>query len=146
MIYLVEDDDNIRKLVKYALEKEGFEVTGFSVPKEFWKAMHMAIPELVILDIMLPEEDGLSILKRLKENNKTEKENVIMEKTMEIKGMMCGHCEAAVKKALEALPEVARADVSHEKGTAVVTLQAEVADAVLKKAVEEKDYEVVSVQ
>ncbi len=81
-----------------------------------------------------------------KENNKTEKENVIMEKTMEIKGMMCGHCEAAVKKALEALPEVARADVSHEKGTAVVTLQAEVADDVLKKAVEEKDYEVVSVQ
>lgn len=81
-----------------------------------------------------------------KENNKTEKENVIMEKTMEIKGMMCGHCEAAVKKALEALPEVARADVSHEKGTAVVTLQAEVADDVLKKAVEEKDYEVVSVR
>lgn len=69
-----------------------------------------------------------------------------MEKTMEIKGMMCGHCEAAVKKALEALPEVARADVSHEKGTAVVTLQAEVADDVLKKAVEEKDYEVVSVR
>jgi two-component system alkaline phosphatase synthesis response regulator PhoP len=78
MIYLVEDDDNIRKLVKYALEKEGFEVTGFSVPKEFWKAMHMAIPELVILDIMLPEEDGLSILKRLKENNKTEQIPVIM--------------------------------------------------------------------
>lgn len=78
MIYLVEDDDNIRKLVKYALEKEGFEVTGFSVPKEFWEAMHMAIPELVILDIMLPEEDGLSILKRLKENNKTEQIPVIM--------------------------------------------------------------------
>ena len=78
MIYLVEDDDNIRKLVKYALEKEGFEVTGFSGPKEFWKAMHMAIPELVILDIMLPEEDGLSILKRLKENNKTEQIPVIM--------------------------------------------------------------------
>ena len=61
-------------------------------------------------------------------------------------GMMCGHCEAAVKKALEALPEVAQAEVSHEKGTAVVTLQAEVADDALKKAVEEKDYEVVSVQ
>ncbi|MDE7340847.1 MAG: heavy metal translocating P-type ATPase [Lachnospiraceae bacterium] len=83
----------------------------------------------------------------VKQNNiKIEKETEIMEKTIEIKGMMCGHCEAAVKKALEALPEVAQAEVSHEKGTAVVTLQAEVADDVLKKAVEEKDYEVVSVQ
>lgn len=69
-----------------------------------------------------------------------------MEKTIEIKGMMCGHCEAAVKKALEALPEVTQADVSHEKGTAVVTLQVEVADDVLRKAVEEKDYEVVAVR
>ncbi len=79
-------------------------------------------------------------------NIKIEKETGTMKKTIEIKGMMCGHCEAAVKKALEALPEVAQAEVSHEKGTAVVTLQAEVADDVLKKAVEEKDYEVVSVQ
>lgn len=79
-------------------------------------------------------------------NIKIEKETGTMEKTIEIKGMMCGHCEAAVKKALEALPEVAQAEVSHEKGTAVVTLQAEVADDILKKAVEEKDYEVVSVQ
>ena len=69
-----------------------------------------------------------------------------MERTMNIKGMMCGHCEAAVKKALEALPEVTEASVSHEKGTAVVTLNAEIADDVLKKAVEEKDYEVVSIQ
>lgn len=80
-----------------------------------------------------------------KENFMREKENQKMEKTIEIKGMMCGHCEAAVKKALEALPEVAQADVSHEKGTAVVALQAEVADDVLKKAVEDKDYEVVSI-
>ena len=55
-----------------------------------------------------------------------------MTKTMNIKGMMCGHCEAAVKKALEALPEVASAEVSHEKGTAVVTLEKEIADDVLK--------------
>ncbi len=69
-----------------------------------------------------------------------------MEKTMEIKGMMCGHCEAAVKKVLEALPEVKEAAVSHEKGNAVVQLQAEIADDVLRKAVEELDYEVVTIQ
>lgn len=75
-----------------------------------------------------------------------EKETKTMEKTIEIKGMMCGHCEATVKKALEALPEVAQAQVSHEKGTAVVTLQTEIADDVLRKTVEEKEYEVVSVK
>ena len=69
-----------------------------------------------------------------------------MKKTMKIEGMMCGHCEAAVKKALEALPEVDTAEVSHEAGTAVVTLNAESADEVLKKAVEEKDYTVISIQ
>ena len=69
-----------------------------------------------------------------------------MEKTMKIEGMMCGHCEAAVKKALEALPEVTSAEVSHEKGTAVVLLSATIADEVLKKAVEDKDYTVVSIQ
>lgn len=69
-----------------------------------------------------------------------------MKKTMKIEGMMCGHCEAAVKKALEALPEVDTAEVSHEAGTAVVTLHAESADEVLKKAVEEKDYTVISIQ
>ena len=69
-----------------------------------------------------------------------------MEKTIKIKGMMCGHCEAAVKKALEELPQVDEALVSHEKGTAVVTLNAEVADDVLKKAVEDKDYKVTDIQ
>ena len=59
---------------------------------------------------------------------------------------MCGHCEARVKKALEALPEVASAAVSHEAGTAVVTLNAQVADDVLKKAVEDQDYKVISIQ
>lgn len=78
MIYLVEDDDNIRKLVKYALTKEGFEVTGFSAPAGFWEYMRTAMPELVILDIMLPEEDGLSILERLKDNHETEQIPVIM--------------------------------------------------------------------
>ncbi|MCI8507612.1 MAG: response regulator transcription factor [Lachnospiraceae bacterium] len=78
MIYLVEDDDNIRKLVKYALAKEGFEVTGFSAPAQLWENMHTVMPELVILDIMLPEEDGLSILKKLKKNQETEQVPVIM--------------------------------------------------------------------
>ena len=76
-------------------------------------------------------------------NNNEKKEVNEMTKTMNIKGMMCGHCEAAVKKALEALPEVASAEVSHEKGTAVVTLEKEIADDVLKKTIEDKDYEVV---
>lgn len=69
-----------------------------------------------------------------------------MTKTMKIEGMMCGHCEAAVKKALEALAEVDAAEVSHETGTAVITLNAELADEVLKKTVEDKDYKVLSVE
>ena len=69
-----------------------------------------------------------------------------MEKNMKIEGMMCGHCEARVKKALEALPEVSAADVSHEKGTAVVTLSAALSDEALKKAVEDQDYKVLEIQ
>ena len=69
-----------------------------------------------------------------------------MKKTIKIEGMMCGHCEARVKKALEALPQVSEAMVSHEAGTAIVTLNADVADEVLKKAVEDQDYPVLSIQ
>ena len=68
-----------------------------------------------------------------------------MEKTMKIEGMMCGHCEARVKKALEALPEVESAAVSHTEGTAVVTLKGAVSDEVLKKAVEDQDYKVTGI-
>ena len=68
-----------------------------------------------------------------------------MTKKLEVKGMMCVHCEARVKKALEALEQVETAEVSHEKGTAVVTLKADVADEVLRKAVEDQDYEVISI-
>lgn len=78
MICLVEDDDNIRKLVSYALSKEGFEVQGYSTPKEFWEGMDVRLPELILLDIMLPEEDGLSILKKLKNHAGTEHIPVIM--------------------------------------------------------------------
>ena len=77
---------------------------------------------------------------------KTNKEESNMTKTIKIEGMMCGHCEATVKKALEALPEVASAEVSHEKGTAVLTLTAEVSDDVLKKTVEDKDYTVTGIE
>jgi len=75
-----------------------------------------------------------------------EEENETMEKTMKIEGMMCGHCEARVKKCLEALPEVITAMVSHENGTAVVTLSAQVSDEVLTKTVEDQDYKVLSVE
>jgi Cu2+-exporting ATPase len=71
------------------------------------------------------------------------KETATMEKTMKIEGMMCAHCEARVKKCLEALPQVDEAVVSHEQGTAVLKLNADVSDDVLKKAVEDQGYEVV---
>lgn len=74
-----------------------------------------------------------------------QKEKKTMKKTMKIEGMMCGHCEASVKKALEALAEVKSAEVSHKTGTAVVTLCADISDAALKEAVEAQDYQVVSV-
>ena len=89
--------------------------------------------------LMQPAEDENN-------NESTVKEDISMKKTMKIEGMMCGHCEARVKKALEALPQVSEAVVSHEAGTAIVTLNADVADEVLKKAVEDQDYPVLSIQ
>ena len=85
-------------------------------------------------------------LKAKKEKKRSKKEDKTMKKIMYIEGMMCGHCEAAVKKALEALPQVDEAVVSHEAGTAELTLNAEIADDVLKKTVEDKDYTVTSVE
>ena len=80
------------------------------------------------------------------EKNKKESEENKMTKTMKIEGMMCGHCEARVKKALEALDQVEQAEVSHEKGSAVVALKETVTDEVLKKAVEDQDYKVTDIQ
>ena len=74
------------------------------------------------------------------------KEDKVMKKTLHVEGMMCGHCEARVKKALEALPEVREAVVSHEAGTAIVTLSADVSDETLKKAVEDQDYKVTGIE
>jgi Cu2+-exporting ATPase len=76
--------------------------------------------------------------------NLQKREDSTMKKTMKIEGMMCGHCEARVKKALEEIPQVQEALVSHEAGTAEVTLSEAVADEVLQKAVEAQDYKVVS--
>mgnify|MGYP002511667415 CR=1 FL=1 len=84
--------------------------------------------------------------KRDKKIKAKRKEGKKMEKTMKIEGMMCGHCEARVKKCLEELPEVTSAAVSHESGSAVVTLSAPVDDSVLKKTVEDQDYKVISIQ
>lgn len=78
MIYLLEDDDSIRKLVIYALESQGYQAKGFSRPGEFWKAMRQKMPKLVLLDIMLPQEDGLSVLTKLREAEATSRLPVIM--------------------------------------------------------------------
>ena len=74
----MEDDDSIRKLVIYALNSQGYEAKGFERPAEFWKAMGQAQPDLVLLDIMLPEEDGLTILQKLRAAAGTKKLPVIM--------------------------------------------------------------------
>ena len=78
MIYLLEDDDSIRKLVKYALESQSFEVEGFAAPPAFWDAMKAKLPDLILLDIMLPGEDGISILRRLRRDGRTKALPVIM--------------------------------------------------------------------
>lgn len=78
MIYILEDDDNIRKLIKYSLTSQGFTVEDFPLPSLFWKAVETQKPELFILDIMLPEEDGISILKKLRSNSETSSIPVIM--------------------------------------------------------------------
>ncbi len=83
--------------------------------------------------------------KKIKSPGKNKKEAKPMEKTMKIEGMMCGHCEARVKKTLEGIEGVTEAKVSHTAGTAIVTMSAPVADEVLKKAVEDQDYKVISI-
>lgn len=78
MIYLVEDDDSIRELVIYTLHSTGMEAQGFAVPSAFWTAMAEQEPDLVLLDIMLPEEDGLEVLKKIRSNTATKHLPVIM--------------------------------------------------------------------
>ena len=78
MIYLLEDDESIRKFVTYALKQSGIEAAGFSLPSEFYSAMEKKQPDLVLLDIMLPEEDGLTVLKKLRLNPVTKNLPIIM--------------------------------------------------------------------
>lgn len=78
MIYLVEDDNSIRELVIYTLQSTGLLAAGFSCGKDFWEAMKSAAPSMVLLDIMLPDEDGLTILRKLKDSSVTDKIPVIM--------------------------------------------------------------------
>ena len=78
MIYLLEDDESIRKLVVYALESQGYEAEGFGLPSLFWAAIRRSVPCLVILDVMLPEEDGISVLKKLRRNGATAAVPVVM--------------------------------------------------------------------
>ena len=94
---------------------------------------------LNLINIYSPKRD-----RKIKIRSK--KESVNMEKTITIKGMMCAHCESSVKKALEALPQIDSAEVSHVSGTAVVSLNGEIGDEVMKKAVEDKDFEVVEIK
>jgi Cu2+-exporting ATPase len=94
---------------------------------------------LNMIDIYNPKRDK----KINNKNNKTEE--ITMTKTMKIEGMMCGHCEATVKKVLEAFPQVDEAVVSHEAGTAVLTLNADISNDELQKAVEDKDYKVTEI-
>ena len=78
MIYLLEDDDSIRDFVIYTLNSQGMEARGFVTPSSFWEAMAQTVPSLVLLDIMLPEEDGISVLKKLRASGRTQKLPVIM--------------------------------------------------------------------
>ena len=78
MIYLLEDDDSIRDFVIYTLNSQGMEARGFPLPSAFWAAMAEKRPELVLLDIMLPEEDGISILKKLRADAATARLPIIM--------------------------------------------------------------------
>ena len=78
MIYLVEDDASIRELVVYALNNSGFQAVGFDTPSAFWQALAKQTPELILLDIMLPEEDGLQILRKLRQSPVTRRTPVIM--------------------------------------------------------------------
>ena len=85
-------------------------------------------------------------IKKTKTQEEQKEEEISMTKTMKIEGMRCMHCEARVKKTLEALPEVAEAVVSHEAGTAVVTLNADLSNEALTKVIEDQDYKVISVE
>ena len=125
------------------------QLLGWSM-NPMWGAAAMSLSSFFVcmnaLRLNLVDLHSAAKDKKINTKEKNPKEETEMEKTMNIEGMMCGHCEATVKKALESLDGVTEAAVSHEQGTAVVTMDHEVADDVLKKAVEDKDYVVKSIR
>ena len=143
----IDENNNLVVSMEKKEEKNEDKKDGRYLRREFSYSKFqqtMVLPDNVEKDkIEAKVENGvlsISIPKR------TEEEAKMAEKVIEIKGMMCGHCEAHVKKALEALEGVASAEASHEKGTAVVKLNAPVDDEVLKKAVEAQDYKVTAIR
>ena len=95
MIYLLEDDASIRNFVEYALNNSGFEAKGFEKPSDFWRALEIELPSLILLDIMLPEEDGIEVLKKLRSRSDTKNMPIIMltAKSTEydkVMGLDCG--------------------------------------------------------
>ena len=164
-VFLAEDEIVMREGIKNNIDwqGEGFEFVGDAGDGELaYPIIQKTRPDILITDIKMPFMDGLELSRLVKHELPETKiillsgydefqmcirdRNETMKKTMKINGMMCGHCEARVKKALEAVEGVQEAVVSHEAGNAVVTLSSDVADEVLKKAVEDQDYEVVSVE
>lgn len=116
MIYLVEDDSSIRELIVYTLNSTGLEAEGFERPSEFWEKVDEKIPSLVMLDVMLPEENGIEILKKLRKNYSTEYVPIIMvtAKTSEydkIKGLENG-ADDYIGKPFSMMEMVARSEGS----------------------------------
>lgn len=141
MIYLLEDDDSIRELVTYTLNSQGLDAEGFSHPREFWEAMRKAQPSLILLDIMLPEEDGITILQKLRAAPETKRVPVIMLtakgseydtvrgldsgaddyipkpfRMMELLSRHPGHCCAAVRRKTAACPNTVLARCTFARG------------------------------
>ena len=134
MIYIVEDDDAIRELEQYALQSSGYEVSSFESAEPFWQAMHAAEPELVILDVMLPGEDGFSILKKLRNTPSLRRLPIIMvtAKSSEldtVRGLDCGADDyitkpfniLEVKARIKAIIRRSNAGHSHDENPKLLT-------------------------
>ena len=125
MIYIVEDDRNIQEIELFALKNSGYQATGFETAKEFYKALNEKLPELILLDIMLPDEDGLSILKRLRSRADTQKIPVILvtAKTSEIDKVIARLNLTVDELQAEKLAlSDALADISHQLKTPLTSI------------------------